>query len=107
MAARILPGGTCGGRPCWRAAGALGYAYANKLATPQGIVKVRLKAGPAGRAQVKVQAKGQDLATPAPPLALPVTVQLLVADGAGTECWQTVYSVAPGNLPGVFKAKGP
>ena len=107
MASRILPGGTCATRPCWKPVGTTGFAYANKLGTPQGIVKLKVKAGPSGKPQIKVQAKGANLPTPAPPLALPVTVQFLIDDGTTTQCWQAVYSASLANAPGRFGARGP
>jgi hypothetical protein len=105
MASRIMPGGTCNGRPCWKVAGPLGYGYVNKLGSPQGIVKGKLKAGPAGRAQIKLSGKGMYLPTPAPPLTLPVTVQFMIDDGTTTDCWQTTFAYAPANTPGKFKTK--
>ncbi|HYR96306.1 MAG TPA: hypothetical protein VEM57_06180, partial [Candidatus Binatus sp.] len=107
MASRLLPGGTCGTRPCWKVVGTSGFAYANNLGTPQGLTKGKLRAGPLGKAQVRFQGKGVNLPTPAPPLALPVTVQLLIDDGTTTACWQTVYGAALVNGSGTLKAKGP
>jgi hypothetical protein len=106
-ASRVLPGGTCGGRPCWKPAGLAGFAYANRLGTPQGIVAMKLRAGLGSRAQVKVAGKGANLPTPAPPLTLPVTVQLLISDGTSAECWQSDFAAAPANGAGKFKAKTP
>jgi hypothetical protein len=106
-ASRILPGGTCAGRPCWKPAGVAGFVYANHLGTPQGIVAMKLRAGLSTRAQVKVAGKGANLPTPAPPLTLPVTVQLLISDGTNAECWQSTFTTAPANAAGKFKAKAP
>jgi bacillopeptidase F len=107
MASLIPARGTCAGRPCWRAAGGSALQYANKAATPGGIAKAKLKAGPPGKAQLRISGRGPNLATPSPPFVLPVTIQLLIDDGVRTGCWQTTYTSASANKPRRFKAKGP
>jgi hypothetical protein len=107
MAARIPGGGRCGNKPCWKSIRSIGYQYGNRAGTPRGIIKARLQSGLSGRAQVRASGKGVDLPTPAPPLALPVTVQLVVTDGHEAHCWQTTYTSAIVNEPGRFRAKGP
>jgi ELWxxDGT repeat protein len=111
MQARIVPGGTCAGKPCWKLVGSVaapvGDKYKNKAATPDGLTDAKLKAGAAGKAQVGVKGKGSLLQNPALQLTLPVTVQLLIGDGSGTACWQTTYSNSTTNDPTQFKAKGP
>lgn len=107
----LPPGGTCDGKPCWKTIGSpsapKGFKYKNKAGDPEGIVNARLKAGPDGKAQVQIVARGLRLDVPAPPFATPVTAQLLV-EGAGTlECWQTTFSTAKKNVDGTLKAKGP
>ena len=42
---------------------------------------MKLKSGDAGKAQVQAKGKGVNVPTPALPLTLPVTVQLLIGDG--------------------------
>jgi len=104
--ASILPGGICGSTSCWRAS-STGFSYRNRLATPAGVVAAKLKAGASGAALVQVSAKGTNLHTPNPILALPVTVQFLVRSGATTQCWETVYTVARQNDDQRFRASGP
>jgi hypothetical protein len=99
----VAPGGTiCGGRPCWKAR-ATGYQYKNKDLTPDGIFKIRLRAGDAGFAQVGVQAKGPNLGLPAPPFTTPVTVQLIRSDG--DQCWSAVMSDPATNAGDRFKGR--
>jgi hypothetical protein len=43
---------------------------------------------------------------PAPGLTLPVPVQILIADGSGSECWQATFT-APTNTRSRFRSKGP
>jgi hypothetical protein len=103
----VPPGGTCGTKPCWKATGTKGFAYKNKLATPDGITAVKLKAGLAGKATVQAIGSGEPLPQPSLPLILPVTVQLTLQDGATTRCWQTTYTTMKTNTTVVFQAKGP
>lgn len=105
-------GGTCkNGRPCWALAGATpnGYRYADKDLTPDGILKMTLRAGSAGRAKIILTAKGYRLGLPDP--ATPsrlfhqdsaVTVQLVQDDG---DCWGASFSGAVANDVNKFKAK--
>jgi hypothetical protein len=102
VAAVIPAGGTCAGRACWRVTGGGGFQYTNSAGTPRGITKAKLKAG-----QLKIFGKGPNLRTVSPPLALPVTVQLLIDDGVTTDCWQATYASAMVNKARRFKAKGP
>lgn len=63
-----------------------------------------LKAGPVQRSSLRVKAKGVDLLTPHPPLALPVTAQL---QRIGGPCWESRFG-ADGILkkdPSGFKGK--
>jgi polyhydroxybutyrate depolymerase len=78
-------GGVCGGKPCWAVA-KTGAKYTNKPLTPDGLLKMSLKAGGTGRARIAVKGKGTHLLLPALPLGLPVRVQLLRED-TGT-CWE-------------------
>lgn len=104
----VAAGGMCGTKPCWKAMGDKGFKYKDKAAVAGGVQQVKLKAGAAGKAQVQTKAKGAALPTPALPLTLPVTVQLLIEDGLSTECWQTTYTGTPlKNDSAQFKAKGP
>jgi hypothetical protein len=90
--ASIPGGGTCGGKPCWKAAGRTGFAYTANDASPEGITSVRLKAGGAGQASVVVKGKGPNLRTPALlGMALPLRVQLQRSDGT---CWGADFSTA-------------
>jgi hypothetical protein len=87
--ATVPAGGTCAGKPCWKPTGATGFAYRDKEATPQGVLTMKLKAGVAGKAKVLVKGKGESLALPGMPLALPLRVQV---QRAGGQCWEAVYS---------------
>jgi hypothetical protein len=104
LSATASAGGTCGagGRPCWRA-NAGGYRYVDKDLTPDGLLQVVLKSGPAGKAQIKVAGKGALLGFPTLPIAdLPVTVQLV---SSADTCFEAVYSATFRNDTQQLKAK--
>jgi len=80
----------CGTGTCWNET-RRGWEYADPSYTPDGIGRVSLKAGGAGRASVLVSGQGEALAFPTPPLLplrTPVTVQLQATNG---QCWGAVY----------------
>jgi len=104
---RVPAGGVCAkGKPCWKEQ-SKGYRYADKDRTPDGMDRLQLKEGVAGKAKVLVKGKGLRLDLPAlATLAAPVTVQAINA--ASGRCWEAVY--APPFLrqdAEQFKAKTP
>jgi hypothetical protein len=107
METTILPEGTCGTRPCWRASGTGGFSYKNRDGTPDGVTRMKLRAGVTGAASVSVKGKGVNLPLPPLGLTLPVTVQLVIGDGVTTDCWQTTYTAATANDVTRLKATGP
>jgi len=104
--AAFLPGRSCNGKACWRAVGTKGYKLADKNGSPQGIVGAKLIAGDGGRASLLVNAKGTSLTPPALPLQAPVTVQLVVNEGARRLCWEAMFSEPSKNDDSVFSARG-
>jgi len=104
LSARVPAGGTCGGKPCWRGT-AKGFTYADGTGAADGITKLQLVAGAAGKAKALVRGKGAALEVPTPPLELPLRVQLQVEGGA---CFESVHDAAGvrRNEAGVFKATG-
>ncbi len=101
VAGNVPAGGTCAGKPCWKAT-ATGFKYTNKDLTPNGVKTMQLKAGTDGKATVKVKGQGGNLGMPALPLVPTVTVQLKSSDGA---CWGATFSTATTNDATQFKAK--
>jgi hypothetical protein len=114
MKNRLLAGGICGTKPCWKPLGnppgAKGQRYKNKARTPHGILKMVLKPGIEGKSKVVVKGGQGSVFSGGPgvpplPLPLPVTVQLQNRSG---ECWQATYD-ADGvrvNEAGSFKGSG-
>jgi hypothetical protein len=101
MRALVPAGGTCSGKPCWKAT-ASGFKYTDKALVADGVKTLDLKAGIAGKASAKLTGKGTNLQTPSLPLQLPVTAQLHSSDG---QCWGADFSVPTKNLATQFKAK--
>jgi hypothetical protein len=98
----VEAGGTCGEKPCWKAAG-LGFAYANRGANGAGIVKIKLKPGD-GKAKILFAGKGANLDPLLPvPLGSLVTVQLVKNPGAGPECWEAIFPAPAVNSTKQFK----
>jgi cysteine-rich repeat protein len=100
--------GLCRGRPCWKAQKS-GFAYADRDATPEGITKLKLKAGAAGRPGAVAVGKGASLSgRPAPlpgvPVTMPVTAQIHGPDGV---CFEATFTTAERNdAAGWFTANG-
>ena len=106
----VKGGGVCGARPCWRAIGATGFAYARSasVGVGDGITQLKLVSGGEGKSQVTVKGKGASLAPPDPALTPPVTVQLVAGDGTSTRCWQSTFATSvTRNDDEQFKARGP
>ena len=86
-------------KPCWKPLGSSmpkGFVYNDKDLTPDGLAKITLRAGDAGRAKITVTGKGATLRMPAAVgLGLleqdtHVIVQLVKSDGGA--CWEAVYA---------------
>ena len=87
--------GVCGTATCWKTVSVKGFNYKDPLRTPNGVDKIALRAGLAGKAKVLLKGKADNL--PTLPLPLPitptdsVTVQL---QGSNGKCWSGVFSNA-------------
>jgi cysteine-rich repeat protein len=84
-------GGTCAGKPCWKASGSTGYKYNDKALTPDGTQKMSLKAGALAKAKIQLAGRGVNLDMPADlsTLVQPIVVQLSNSNGV---CWTTTFS---------------
>jgi hypothetical protein len=103
LAGVLLPAGTCGGKPCWKAI-AGGYRYKNKAATPAGMTDVKLRVSGAGELALVVKGKGAALALPPLSLVPPVRLQLVVSDATGSTCWESHFASPLKNDSTVFRA---
>jgi hypothetical protein len=91
LTTEVPAGGLCGAGACWQAT-QTGYKYRDAEGTPDGMLKVLLKAGATGRAKVTTKAKGDELPPLPPlPLALPLRVQL---HGDGAACFEARFDTA-------------
>ena len=88
----------------WRFTGTTRVGYSDPLRVPDGISKISLRADVNGQGKVVPRAGGADMPTPAPPLALPVSVQLQAAHGP---CWGATFSATglKSNTSAVFAGK--
>lgn len=110
MQIAVPPGGTCAGKPCWKALKTKGWKYKDKAGANGGITKIKLKAGAAGKSKVLVKAKGAAIPLPAPISGTEffdqdttVRVQLFSSAGA---CWDSTFTApASSNSSDQFKDK--
>jgi hypothetical protein len=108
--ARVRPGGTCDGNPCWKRSSPEKLQYQSKLGNTFGVSQMKLAAGPAGKASIRVKAKskvGNFVAPHGMPLTGPVISQLLISEGFDSRCFETTFSAISKNDPKQFSAKGP
>lgn len=102
-------GDTCGGAPCWSAISDKGYKYADKSGAADGILKMKLNGGDAGKGKIKVIGKNTTGQLPTGVAALlqnqtSATVQILSSDASCFSVGLTQVKKADGT---VFKAGGP
>jgi uncharacterized delta-60 repeat protein len=85
----IPAGGSCSGKPCWKASGTSGFGFKSKTLTPDGAAQLKLKAGVDSKAAIQFKGKGANFEMPAlGTLAGPVVVQIT----NGSVCWEATYS---------------
>lgn len=107
LEARVPGGGTCAGKPCWKAAGSKGFKYKDKAGTRRGITKLILKSGDAGKAVMVLKGKGASIQPPPLPLSNAPEVTLQVRNDLGA-CFGTVFPApASSNDGSGFKDKTP
>lgn len=73
----------------WKALGAKGFGFKGPGTATDGVQKVQLKSGGAGKSKVQVKGKGGPLPDLAGPLAQPITVQLV--NDATAACFEASY----------------
>jgi len=84
--AAVTPvGGSCDGKPCWKALRA-GFRFADRHHVANGLQSIILMAGGDGAARVLVRAVGS--LNPVLPLGFPVRAQLQNTRG---ECWEASF----------------
>ena len=96
--------GTCAnGKPCWITT-SRGFQYLDKDLTPDGLLKITLKALDDGTGKTTVRGKGGNLGLPGT-LAIvpPVKVQLKRSDSS--TCWEATFSTPLVNTSTKFSAK--
>jgi len=83
----VPAGGSCGGKPCWRAT-PHGFAYDDRTGGAVGVRTVTVASSTRPSAKVHVEGRGVNLPT-ALPLAAPLTLQLTRSDG--DVCFESVF----------------
>jgi cysteine-rich repeat protein len=94
LRANIPAGGMCNAaspRPCWKEV-TRGFKYADKDATPDGIVKFALKEGLTGGAAITLQGKGSPLDMPTLPLDQTPKIVAQIKSNTTGVCWDANYS---------------
>ena len=97
------------GEPCWRALGTppgnTGFKYRSSgLLLPDGLARVMLTPGAAGKAKAEAKGRGANLHMASPlDVTVPVLVQLQSENG---QCWEATYTSAQQDSADVFRAKG-
>jgi hypothetical protein len=80
----VAPGGTCGGKPCWRALPGLGFGYRGVKGAP-GVGTLKVISGPKPAVEASAATGGLPGSLPA---TAPLTVQVEADTGA---CWSTTF----------------
>jgi hypothetical protein len=100
--------GSCAnGGSCWTAIGtppgSKGFVYKDsKILLPDGLKRVKIQPGVAGKAKATVSGLGTNLELPSPMnVGLPVVVQL---QGENGTCFESVFTTAKQNVEDSFKA---
>jgi cysteine-rich repeat protein len=88
----------------WAASGH-GFKYKDPSGSENGITKMTLVAGAAGKAKIIVKGKGAGLPLSSPPYSPPVTIQ--ITNSSTNACWASTFDAADvqRNAPGQFGAK--
>ena len=95
VAMQVPAGGTCSGKPCWRALGTKGYRYGDRRLSSDGVKKLILKGGAAGKSKILIQGKDGNLPLPTLPLGSdgPLIAQLSSSD-PNAACFEQSFSQA-------------
>jgi uncharacterized delta-60 repeat protein len=92
----------CSDGTCWQEK-PYGWKLKSTTGAPDGVVAVKLREGIAGKSKLIVQAKGQNLATPALPLlGDTVTAEIRTSDG---QCFGGIFTGVTSNSSTLFRAK--
>lgn len=102
LSATAPAAGICGAGPCWRRSSSV-FRYGDKELSPDGLLKLSLKSGDAGKASIRVKGKGVELGAPSLPLVGAVTARVIRNDG--TPCWEASFVEPKRNDDRVYRAK--
>ena len=80
----------CSTRPCWRETSS-GFRYGDRTLTPNGLLRLQLESGIAGRARITLKGRGPLLRLPSLPFVQQSRVIVQLKNGVG-QCWEADYS---------------
>jgi cysteine-rich repeat protein len=105
--ARVLSGGECRGKACWKRQGTKGFAFKDRDGFADGLEKVSLRAGATGKSRILVKGRGANLLTMTLPMESAITVQIETNENGA--CWQLDLPASgiQKNDSEEFKGKGP
>ena len=86
-------------KSCWSQTSTV--KYVDPYLSPDGLQSIQLRPSVVPKTRLKVKGRGGALDLPAPPLGLPLRVQLQSRNGT---CWESAFLSARKNEPGRFKA---
>jgi hypothetical protein len=89
----VPPGGTCRGKPCWRAR-KNGLIYKDAAGTAAGVTRIGLRAGATGKTKASLKARGPNVPAMAD-FAQDPRVLVQMSNGSGT-CWETTHAAPAG-----------
>jgi hypothetical protein len=102
----VPAGGTCDGKPCWKALSTKGYGYKDKAGASDGVKSLSLKGSAEAKTKLSMKASGASLPPTSLPLAGSIAVQL---HNSGSQlCWETVFTgddILSDGTDGKLKAK--
>lgn len=114
LGATVGPGGVCGTTQCWSALGSTGVGYKNSAGNADGITKLSLKSGDAGKSKVQVKGGGTFLPLPTPvsgtqSFAQDPAVIVQLYSSSPANCWSSTFdgSSTKANSGTQFKAVTP
>jgi hypothetical protein len=101
----VPSGGTCDGKPCWKAAGTTGFQFKGDVG---GISQIKLKgSAEAGKASVAVKGKSKlgNFSSADLPLSTNVVSQLVLDNGSSTVCFENAFSAPSKNEDTAYSSK--
>jgi hypothetical protein len=88
FAAGAPAGSLCGGEPCWQQTSKGGFVYRDPSGTNDGLTRIALTPGAAGKSRIVVKGGGPSLPLRPLPLGGAPRVQVQASNG---NCWEATF----------------